>query len=289
MRERVRKEQMSQSHETTGFLARFKRLPLDSAPKTILVAVSLCLFCSIIVSATAIVLRPQQEHNKVLEKQRNILEVSGLMEEGGDIQALFSNIEPRLVDLRKGVFVTADAVGLEDVSAYDQRKASKDPALSKALSTDEDIASIQRQAYFATVYLVRNAAQQVETLILPIHGYGLWSTLYGFIALKPDGREIIGLQFYEHAETPGLGGEVDNPRWRALWPGKYIFDDQGNVKITVTKNAAKTGANAQYEVDALAGASLTSRGVRNLVQFWVSENGFGPFLKKITQELARHD
>lgn len=275
---------MTDSQNSSGFWQRFKALPLDSAPKTVLVAVTLCLFCSVIVSATAISLRPQQEQNKIVEKQRNILEVSGLMSPGADIQQLFDqHIDPKLVDLRKGRFSTD-----LDVAVYDQRSAAKDPALSKALSPAEDIAAIQRQAFYATVYLVRDREKQISSVIIPIHGYGLWSTLYGFMAVKTDGREIIGLQFYEHAETPGLGGEVDNPRWRGLWPGKYIFDDQGNVKITVTKNAATSGPEANYQVDGLAGASLTSRGVKNLVQFWVSENGFGPFLKNLTQELAQN-
>ena len=275
---------MFQSQKISVFWLRFKALPLESMPKTILVAVTLCLFCSVIVSATAISLRPQQQQNKLVEKQRNILEVSGLMSPGADIQVLFdTHIDPKLVDLRTGHF-SNDL----DVRMYDQRSAAKDPSLSKALMVEQDIASIQRQAFYATVYLVRDQAQTISSVILPIHGYGLWSTLYGFMAVKTDGREIVGLQFYEHAETPGLGGEVDNPKWRGLWPGKYMFDDQGNIKITVTKNASTSGPNALYQVDALAGASLTSRGVKNLVQFWVGKNGFGPFLKNLKQELAQN-
>jgi len=114
-----------------------------------------------------------------------------------------------------------------------------------------------------------------------VHGYGLWSTLYGFVALKPDGNEIVGLQFYQHAETPGLGGEVDNPNWRAQWPGKKLYDGD-DLKIEVVKG----GASGDYQVDGLAGATLTSRGVNNLVRYWAGEDGFGPFLKHLSEELA---
>ena len=73
-----------------------------------------------------------------------------------------------------------------------------------------------------TVYLLRDDAGDIDKVILPIHGYGLWSTLYGFIALEENGNDIFGLQFYEHAKRPGLGAEVDNPRWKTLWNGKRL-------------------------------------------------------------------
>jgi len=114
---------------------------------------------------------------------------------------------------------------------------------------------------------------------LPIHGYGLWSTLYGFIALEENGNDIFGLQFYDHAETPGLGAEVDNPRWKAMWKGKRLSDDDGTLQISVSKSVPAAGQD--YHVDALAGATLTTNGVNNLVRFWMGEAGFGPFLQNL--------
>ena len=75
----------------------------------------------------------------------------------------------------------------------------------------------------------------VLAIILPVEGKGLWSTLYGFIALAPDTRTIEGITFYEHGETPGLGGEVDNPSWKALWPGRKAFDEDWEPAIEVIK------------------------------------------------------
>jgi len=148
-----------------------------------------------------------------------------------------------------------------------------------------DTASIKRQPKYATVYLARNEAGEVETIVLPINGYGLWSTLYGFLALKTDLNTVVGLGFYEHAETPGLGGEVDNPKWKSLWPGKKVFGENGNVKIELVKGSVDPASpNADYQVDGLAGATLTSRGVSHLVQFWLGENGFGPFLAKLKEQ-----
>lgn len=267
--------------EQPSLIKRLLAVSNDNPWKTVTVAVVLCLVCSVVVSATAVGLRDLQEENKRAEVRRNILEVAGLMQPGGNIDELFKQVEPRIVDLRSGTFSNA-----VDHEVYVQRDAARDPAMSVALSADEDIASIRRKAHFATVYLVQNDLGGVSTVILPVHGYGLWSTLYGYLAVKPDGREVVGLQFYEHAETPGLGGEIDNPSWRGQWPGKLLSDDDGNLRIEVAKGAAASGPDGIHQVDGLAGATLTSRGVSNLVRFWADENGFGPFLSNLKEELA---
>ncbi|MOA31350.1 Na(+)-translocating NADH-quinone reductase subunit C [compost metagenome] len=115
-----------------------------------------------------------------------------------------------------------------------------------------------------------------------MRGYGLWSTLYGFLALKGDLNTVVGLGFYQHGETPGLGGEVDNPKWKALWNGKSLFDEQGQLAIQIIKGSVDAQSpNASHQVDGLAGATLTSKGVHNLLHFWLGENGFGPFLAKL--------
>nr|MCS5558621.1 NADH:ubiquinone reductase (Na(+)-transporting) subunit C [Oceanospirillaceae bacterium] len=166
-----------------------------------------------------------------------------------------------------------------DAATYDMRKAAKDPAQARALTGDQDIASIRKQSLYSTVYLVEGE-QGIERIILPIHGYGLWSTLYGFIALEGDLNTVVGLGFYEHAETPGLGGEVDNPKWKALWPGKKVFAQGSDVPaIGLIKGNAPAGD--LHKIDGLAGATLTSNGVTNLVKFWLGENGFATFLTKL--------
>lgn len=253
----------------------------DDPRKIVIVAVVLCLVCSVLVSAAAIGLRPLQDANKRDAMRRNILQVAGLMQEGASVDELFKQIVPRAVDLRSGKFT--DAV---DPATYEQRVAARDPKRSDPVPPDQDIAAIKRKAHYATVYLVKDGDKGFKTVIIPVHGYGLWSTLYGYLALKPNGRDVVGLQFYDHAETPGLGGEIDNPAWRAKWPGKKLYGDDGKTKITVVKSAATEGAEAAYQIDALAGATLTSQGVDNLVRYWAGENGFGPFLKTLEQELA---
>lgn len=250
-----------------GIFSKINNMSIDSIPKTIFVAVVLCLFCSMLVSFAAVNLKSFQLANKVRDKQINILQVAGIYYEGINVEQSFASIEPKIVDINQGFFTEKF-----DPNSFDDTKAASDPLLSVAL--DDDPASIGRRADFATVYLLKNEDQSVDKIILPIYGYGLWSTLYGFVALEEDGNEIYALQFYQHAETPGLGGEVDNPKWKAQWAGKKIKNTEGDLMIQV----AKTPGEKEYHVDAIAGATLTSNGVHNLVRFWLGETGFDKFL-----------
>ena len=246
----------------------------ESVARTLTVALLVCLVCSVVVSAAAVALKPVQTTNRLQDKQRNILQIAGLYDESRSIEEQFSQITPRLVDLRTGEFSDA-----QDPLTFDQQKASKDPDMSQQLTGEQDIASIRRRADYSTVYVVENTDGSIKTLILPIHGYGLWSTLYGFMALESDLQTVVGLGFYQHAETPGLGGEVDNPNWKAQWQGKVVYDESGDVDISVIKGSVDPNSpKAEHQVDGLAGAILTSRGVESLVRFWLGEDGFGPFL-----------
>ena len=247
----------------------------DTVKHTVLVALILCLVCSVVVSGAAVGLRDLQKQNKELDKKGNILKAAGLYQEGVSIDEQFKSVTAKVVDLSTGKYT--DAV---DVASYDQRKASKDPKLSDRLSGDQDIAKIGRKEKYATVYMVEGA-NGIEKMILPIKGYALWSTLYGFVALEGDFNTVAGLGFYEHKETPGLGGEVDNPNWKAKWIGKKIYDGD-KAAITVIKGAVDASKPAAvHQVDGLSGATLTSKGVDNLMKFWMGENGFAPFLANL--------
>jgi Na+-transporting NADH:ubiquinone oxidoreductase subunit C len=97
---------------------------------------------------------------------------------------------------------------------------------------------------------------------------------------------VKGFTFYEHAETPGLGGEIDNPRWKNSWKGKHVHDKEGNVIIEVIKGQVDTSRpESKHQVDGLSGATLTARGVDHLVKFWLGNNGYGLFLKRLGKEL----
>lgn len=237
-----------------------------------------CLVCAVFVAGAAVGLKDRQDANKLLDRQQKVLTVAGLIEDGADlsreeITSLYdSSIQAKVIDLETGEPNTTI-----EPTTFDQVKASKDPARSRA--APENPSKIMRLPNQALVFDVVKDGER-KALILPIEGYGLWGTLYGYLALAPDTRKIVGITFYSHKETPGLGGEVDNPRWKALWPGRMAFNDQGVLSISVKKGAAGPAAEDPYNVDGLSGATITSRGVTNLLRFWLGENGFGPYLEK---------
>ena len=246
-----------------------------------LVAIAVCLVCSIIVSSAAVALKPRQDFNKALDQKQNILFAAGLLDPsdgaGADqVEALFSEFEVRAVDLNSGDFV--DSV---DLAAYDPIRAAKDPDVSRELTADEDIATLGRLENVSLVYIKRSE-ERIEKVVLPVRGYGLWGTLFGYLAIDADLKTISGLGFYDHKETPGLGGEVDNPKWKAQWSGVQLFGASGTPAVRLVKNRSPSGTpGIEHEVDALSGATFTTRGVQNLVNFWTGELGFGPFLSRL--------
>jgi len=243
-----------------------KEFDRDSISNTLIVAIGLSLVCSIIVSSAAIVLKPIQVKNEELFRQQIILDVAGLMEPGADIDVLFEAIEPRTVDLETGDY--ADDGDLE---------------LSVPIPNDQDEAGIGQRPRFVPVYLVKDG-DNIEQIILPVYGKGLWSTMLGYLAVAPDGNTIKGLRFYAHAETPGLGDQMDKEPWRALWVGKQVYGDGDEPEIRVIRGPVPAGApNPQHLIDGMSGATLTGNGISGLVRYWTGPHGFGPYLKNFRE------
>lgn len=239
-----------------------------------------CVVCAVVVASSAVSLRDRQAANQLLEKQRNVLVAAGLATEdeslsSEDVAARFGPVGQVVIDLRTG-----EEVGDVDPSVFDQRAATRDPATSR--EAPENNAGLARLPHQALVYELRDEGR-LQLVILPVEGLGLWSTLYGFIALDSDLETIRGLTFYEHGETPGLGGEVDSPRWKSLWPGRRAGAD-AESRIEVIRGRAGPPDDDPYRVDGLAGATMTGRGVTNLLRFWLDDEGFRPYLARLRAE-----
>jgi Na+-transporting NADH:ubiquinone oxidoreductase subunit C len=246
----------------------------DSFGRTVGFIFALCLVCSIIVAGAAVGLKDTQMQKKMLDKQTKVLETAGLLAKVGNkpkavVEAYNKYVEEKFVDLNSGKLLD------EEVGMYDQRKASRD--LSQSIKPQNDIAKILRRANKTVIYLVKNEQGQVDTVILPIRGSGLWSMMYAFVGLDTDLNTIKSVVYYEQGETPGLGGEVENPKWKALWPGKKLFDEQGQLAIKIVKGGA--AKDDIHGVDGLSGATLTSLGVQKQFEFWFGNEGYAKFIQ----------
>ena len=233
-----------------------------------------CIACAIIVSVTAVSVRPEQNLNIENEKKIKILAAAGI--ETDKVDEEFSRIKTVFVDFETDKLVTID-------SAYDHIKAASDPDLSTVIPKADDIAVLKRRENIGTIYVWVDEKNAIEKLVLPIRGYGLWGTLYGYLSLDSDLNTVRGIEYYDHKETPGLGGEVDNPNWKSDWYGKRIYNDDGSVALYVTKGASST----DYEIDGISGATLTTNGVSNMIKYWLGDNGYGPIIKNLSEEIEK--
>lgn len=256
----------------------------DSDSKTVFVAVGLCLVCSMVVSVLAVVLRPIQAEQRELFRKQSILDAAGIWRDGADANKLFGRVREIKLDLEDHIEMDGDASDPK----YDRAKSLRDEDLHVVLEQADDPAGLKKLEKNVIIYEVSNdddeGESQTTRLVLPIRGRGLWSTLYGFIAvdvgngLGPESVTVVGITYYKHGETPGLGGEVENPLWKNKWPGKKVYDQDWKVVVEVAKNAPQ---DSPTQVDAISGATLTSNGVTNMLQFWLGKKGFGPYVRQI--------
>lgn len=255
---------------------------LDSTGYTVMFATGVSVACALLVATAAVGLRDRQEVNAQLYKQKNVLLAASLVQPGqavtsAEVQAIFDrSIRVRAVDLKTGQLLPEDKF---DAKGYDQRKARNDPALSRAAPAND--AQVARLPNVGTVYQVQGVGQRVEQLVLPIEGMGMWGTVYGFLSLDRDGNTVRGLTFYEQKETPGLGGEIANPKWQALWVGRKAYDASWAPQLAVIKGQAGPPQNDPHHVDGLSGATITSNGITRVVRFWLSDHGYAPYLKTV--------
>jgi Na+-transporting NADH:ubiquinone oxidoreductase subunit C len=253
---------------------------LNQSSYTVGFAAAVCVICAVLVAGAAVALRDRQGINAELDRQKNVLMAAGEMRVGEaltpqEVTDRFSSFQPVAVDL-----ATDQEDSAFTVVGYDQRKALGSPQTSFAAPAGNG-AQIMRLPNKAIVYKRLDASGALDMLVLPIEGKGLWSTMYGFLALDKDLKTVRGLTFYQHGETPGLGGEIDNPRWKALWPGRAVYDEAGEPAIEVIRGRAGPPEADPHRIDGLSGATITGRGVMTTVNFWLGDDGFGPYLKTL--------
>jgi len=250
--------------------------PADTALRSLAIVLVVSLVCSALVTTAVTVLRPIQERRALAELSRGRVLAGAGLAGTADEDELWARVEPRVVELDTGLPVAG-----ADPEAYDWRAAASDSAASVEIPGDQDLAQIGRRARRMPVYVVRGADGRPESVVFPVYGEGLYSTMYGYLGLEPDLRTVRQLSFYEQGETPGLGGDIETPEWQAGWRGKQVFDDAGEPVIEVTVD----GAEGPHQVDGITGATLTGDGVTALVRYWMGPHGYGPTLAQLREEL----
>jgi len=256
----------------------------DTPLRALMTVLVTAVVCSTIVSASVVLLRPIQLNNELLKRSGNILQLTGLLPAEGAVDdarvlELFRSLDARVVNIDQ----TSLDTGF-DPYTFDERKAATDPELSIAVPPAEDLAKLARRSQYLTVYLVWKDGQ-LDRVVLPIRGAGMWSMVYGYIALESDFNTIAGVVFYEQNETPGLGDQIAKPHWQQKWVGKRLYDETGEMLFRIAEGPVAEGASgAGYEVDALTGATVTANAVTALMRYWFGPNGYGPLLQRLREQ-----
>ena len=257
----------------------------DSPLKAFIVILLTALVCSSFVSAAVVVFRPMQMNNKMIERSRNIVKLTGLVEEGvkpseEEMLELYRGMDVRILDIDQ-----ADYNEDLDPLTFDARRAVNNAELGVDIPPDQDQASLGRRSRYMPIYRVVDEAGQLQRLILPVHGTGMWSTIYGYIALESDLNTIAAVTFYEQNETPGLGDQIMRPEWQAKWAGRRIYDEAGDLRFAINHGKVEPGSSIWlYEVDALTGATVTADAVTSLIHYWFGPNGYRDYLDKLRQQ-----
>ena len=260
--------------------------PPTSTLRTFLVAFAVAVFGSLLVAGATTLLGPRIESNAEAERQERLMALIRTVPGIEDLLAEVGNAEvgARVVDLRTGEFVDG-----ADPESLDMRAARDDPALSGELPAARDLAQIGRRPDLARVFLLSRGGV-LEMAILPVFGQGFGGTIWGYLGLAGDLNTFVGLTFYEHSETPGLGARIDDPAWKNQWIGKQVRDENGSVRIGVAKIAVSLDSpDAPFEVDAIVGATWTSSGVTALLRFWMGDDGYGPLVDTLLAGLSTQE
>lgn len=215
-------------------------------------AIGVCVVISTALAVTSNSLKPIQDAAAEFDRQKNVMVAAGLVQPDdprprAELEQLYRDrVEEVVVDVDEGKIAAGKTVA--DVGAM------KKPA---------------DRLRYRVVAISKGADGRPDSYVVPISGKGLWSTIYGYLALERDADHVRGVTFYKHGETPGLGGECENPVWCAQWKGKSILDEQRKLFGVVVKKGKvdpSIPVEKAHKVDGLSGATITSNGITNFVK-----------------------
>jgi len=261
----------------------------NSVRNTLSVSFTVCLFCAFLTALAAVLLKSRQDTNTAYDRNITVLKAAGLLPERPDkanVAEIFKNIRPVMINLSDGKQISAK---WDDAQKFDPESAGRSEDNGYALSADADVAGIKRMTKLASVFEVFGTEPDntLKKIILPFYGAGLWGIMRGYLAFEPDAETISQIVFYDHKETPGLGGEVDNPKWQSLWKGRKAYRGD-EIALRVIKSAGKETVSP-YEVDGISGATITSRSVSEMIRFWLGTNGYFNYLRRMQHTAAGKD
>lgn len=237
----------------------------ESKLRIFTVSLIVALFFSFLVSLSVYLLKEKQDYNIKQDRLNHILSI---------VNDNSLEMKTVLVDIKTGNYQKIES----DSDFFKNFRILATDKTAIKINKKDDLIGIGSHPSRMPAYLFYRG-DKIEKIVLLIYGNGLWSTMYGFISLNKDLNTISGITFFDQKETPGLGGEVDNPNWKKQWQNKKLFNEKGELVFKVSKGSD------QFSVDGLSGATMTTKGVDNIVKYWFGPNGYQKFLKQLKGEI----
>jgi len=297
-------------------------VPKSQVRYTIIFMIVLSFICALILSVLASALAKPQEIAKELDRSKEMLISAQILNPLGYFQVhdkqeqyVPAKVQPggRLEPSTEKIIPNDDEV----LSVYQARVSSflvnnqgQEKTFQEAtIEEPKYIAEFRKTGYYhqpwKLIYKIYlnpteeevNAKKQskVEGYVIPVNGMGLWDEIYGYLAIKTDGNTVIGISWYDHKETPGLGGNISEPAWQSQFPGKLIFQESSDgqtdfrtatIGLTVVKGKVSevlgNSPKAKSAVDGMAGATLTGNFVTDAYKNVLT--AYRPFLMQVHEE-----
>ena len=261
----------------------------DNPIKAILVVMLTALVCSVLVTLTAVKWQPIQQAYQNLDRNRALVEISGLIHEteqltNSEVISLLQKIEARVVNLGTGETDLS-----HNPKTFDGWLADNNPELSEEIPTELDLAKLKHRSRLVNAYLIIDSENgQLKRLVLPIYGKGMWSKIFGFIAVENDLNTIAGITFYQQTETAGIGDKILDPNWQKSWRGRKLFDENNTLLHGGDLNRiSPSELGALHQIDAISGATVTVDAVKDMVRYWFGPHGYINFLVAFHKELQQ--
>jgi Na+-transporting NADH:ubiquinone oxidoreductase subunit C len=231
----------------------------------VLYAAALTIVCAGALALTYEWLKPMQDANIEMERKKNILATVMELKEGDNIEQLYaSRVKERVIDFQGNVKVGVKA---SQVVIAEQYKLKPEERL-------------------LPVYEFRNQADtsKIENAVMPVYGYGLWNNIWGFVALRSDLNTVQGVKFEHAGETPGLGARITSDDIQVRYKGKTVFDGDNVASVQMQKGEGMDYAADAHKVDGMSGATLTGKGVNNMLKDYFA--CYKNYLKKNKQNIS---
>ena len=231
----------------------------------VLYAAAITIVCGGALAIASQSLKPMQDANIELERKKNILSTVMQLKEGDNVEKLYSaRVKERVIDFQGNVKTGMKASTVVIAEQY----------------------KLKPEERLLPIYEFRNQTDttQIENAVMPVYGYGLWNNIWGFVALKSDLNTVQGVKFEHAGETPGLGARITSDDVQVRYKGKTVFDGDNMLSVVMQKGEGFDYTSDAHKVDGMSGATLTGKGVNNMLKDYFA--CYKNYLKKNQKTLS---